>query len=159
MNDEGHHEILGIVLLRQHHEDSGLFVAELLGIDCGIEAKDLFHLRVQKGIQPGQHGGEDRCQSLICGVECSTRKPLCLMVFWQLFQQELEGVFIFVMSFALCRGQKFLHQFEHADDVPLLDGISFLILCGQVFGDYQEHGCEQTFSRVIEKLVLSIAGI
>ena len=76
-----------------------------------------------------------------------------------MIQQELEGVFALIVAFVLCRSQQFLYQLEHADDVPLLDGISFLVLGRQILCDHQEHGSEQTFSRVIEKLVLSIAGI
>ena len=50
LDDEGNHEILGRVLLREYHEDGRLLIAELLSVYGGIKAEDLLHLRVEEGV-------------------------------------------------------------------------------------------------------------
>ena len=42
--------------------------------------------------------------------------------------------------------------------MPLLDGITFLILGGQVLGHQQEHGSQKSLGTVVEKSVLPILG-
>ena len=93
LDDEGNHEILGRVLLREYHEDGRLLIAELLSVYGGIKAEDLLHLAVQESVESGEDGGENRGHSLLRRVEGGTGEPLGLVVGRELVQQELELVF------------------------------------------------------------------
>ena len=52
--DQRYHEVLGGVFLGKHDKDRGLLLTELLCINCGIKAQNLFKLRIKKCIQSGQ---------------------------------------------------------------------------------------------------------
>ena len=53
LDHQGHHEVFGQIFLRQHDKDGAFRIAELLGVDSSVEAKDLLHLRIQKRNEPG----------------------------------------------------------------------------------------------------------
>ena len=55
LEDQGHHEVFGLILLGQHDKDGGLLIAELLRVNSRIKAEDLLHLRVKESVETGQH--------------------------------------------------------------------------------------------------------
>ena len=87
------HEVLGGVLLRQDEEDSGLLRRKLLGVGGTVEAQHLLQLRVQEGVEPGQHRGHDGGHGLFGGIQRCTGKPPGLVYVWQSVHQKRKPVF------------------------------------------------------------------
>ena len=90
---QARHEVLGGVLLRQDEEDGGLLCRKLLGVGGAVEAQHLLQLRVQKGVEPGQHRGHDGGHGLLGGIQRCTGKPPGLVYVRQSVHQKCKPVF------------------------------------------------------------------
>ena len=142
LDDEAHHEEFIGIFFRHHQEQCGLLLAESLRVHGGVEAQQLLHLAVQKGVEPGQGGGHDRGHGLVGGGGGGPGEPFRLVGFRQQRQQRLE----LGLAFGLAGGHQLLDDFEHGHNVPLRWRAELR--------HQQDGGGEQALGGVIEKLVL-----
>ena len=147
------HEVLGGVLLRQDEEDSGLLRRKLLGVGGAVEAQHLLQLRVQEGVEPGQHRGHDGGHGLFGGIQRCTGKPPGLVYVRQSVHQKREPVFA-----ANAGGrQQLLHQLEYGHDVSALCG-AFAVR-RQELRQQKHHGGQQALRRIVEVGVLAVVRV
>ena len=147
------HEVLGGVLLRQDKEDSGLLHRKLLGVGGAVEAQHLLQLRVQKGVEPGQHRGHDGGHGLFGGIQRCTGKPPGLVCIRQSVHQKCKPVFA-----ANAGGrQQFLYQLEYGHDVSAFCG-AFAIR-RQEFRQQEHYGGQQALRRIVKVGVLTVVGV
>ena len=114
LDDEAHHEEFIGIFLRHHQEQGGLLLAESLRVYSGVEAEQLLHLRIEKGVEPGQGGGHDRGHGLVGGGGGGPGEPFRLVGFRQQRQQRLE----LGLAFGLAGGHQLLDDFKHGHNVP-----------------------------------------
>ena len=147
------HEVLGGVLLRQDEEDSGLLRRKLLGVGGAVEAQHLLQLRVQEGVEPGQHRGHDGGHGLFGGIQRCTGKPPGLVCIRQSVHQKCKPVFA-----ANAGGrQQFLYQLEYGHDVSAFCG-AFAIR-RQEFRQQEHYGGQQALRRIVKVGVLTVVGV
>ena len=147
------HKVLGLIFLRQDKEDGGLLRRELLGVGGAVEAQHLLQLRVQEGVEPGQHRGHDGGHGLFGGVQRCTGKPPCLMRVRQPVHQKREPVFA-----ANAGGsQQFLHQLEYGHDMPAL--CRALAVRRQELRQQKHHGGQQALRRIVKVGVLPVVSV
>lgn len=93
LDHEPHHEVLGLILLGEHQEDGGLVAGKALSVQRAVEADRLLQLRIQKGVQPGQHCGQHRCHGLFRSVQGCSGEPPGFVLRRQTAHQHLETAF------------------------------------------------------------------
>ena len=123
------HEVFGLIFLRKYQEDGRFLCGKALGVHGAVEAEHLLQLRVQEGVEPGEHGGHDGGHGLLGGGKGGAGEPFGLVLLRQAVHEELE----LVLARKDAGGYQFLHQLEHGHDVPPLPQLTMDPFGRQIF--------------------------